>query len=88
VAAAVCGLVFIVLALQLARSGDADRAAPHRLFAFSILYLFVLFAALLASNGSHRWSSTLSARAVPTAAGSVETQSLGTARSSIRSDEV
>jgi heme o synthase len=62
VAAAVCGLIFIVLALQLARSGDADRAAPHRLFAFSILYLFVLFAALLASNGSNRWSSTLSAR--------------------------
>ena len=45
--AGVSGTIFIVLALQLFRSGDTDRRPAHRLFAFSILYLFVLFAALL-----------------------------------------
>ena len=88
VAAAVCGLVFVVLALQLARCSEADRRAPHRLFAFSILYLFVLFAALLAGNGSNRWSSMLPASPASTAAGSGEAESVRTARSSIRSDEV
>jgi protoheme IX farnesyltransferase len=88
VAAAICGAVFIVLALQLGRSSDADRRAPHRLFAFSILYLFVLFAALLAGHGSNRWSWALSARAAPIAAASVEAESIRTARTSTRSDEV
>jgi protoheme IX farnesyltransferase len=50
-AAALCGAIFVFLALQLSRSSEADRRAPHRLFAFSIAYLFVLFAALLAGNG-------------------------------------
>ena len=45
--AAVCGALLVVLALQLHRSGEADRRAAHRLFVFSISYLFVLFAALL-----------------------------------------
>ena len=45
--AAVCGAIFVVLALQLRRSSEADRRAAHRLFVFSIFYLFVLFAALL-----------------------------------------
>jgi heme O synthase-like polyprenyltransferase len=35
----------------LIRSSDADRRPAHHLFAFSILYLFVLFAALLAGKG-------------------------------------
>src|SRR5262245_10690137 len=48
VTVAVCGTVFIALALRL--SSEGDRAA-HRLFAFSILYLFVLFATLLAGKG-------------------------------------
>ena len=43
--AAVCGATFIALALRLVRSSEADRRPAHRLFAFSILYLFVLFAA-------------------------------------------
>ena len=72
-AAAVCGAIFVVLAWQLSRSGKADRRAAHRLFAFSILYLFPLFAALLAINGSN--SSMLSARAAPTAAASLQAQS-------------
>ena len=33
------------------RSSAADRRPAHRLFAFSILYLFVLFAALLTGKG-------------------------------------
>jgi heme o synthase len=67
--ATVCGAILIVLAFQLRRSREPDRRAAHRLFAFSILYLFVLFAALLASSGAARWSSTLSAPTAPIAAG-------------------
>jgi len=51
VAAAVGGATFVALALGLIRSSEADRRPAHRLFAFSILYLFVLFAALLAGKG-------------------------------------
>src|ERR1700733_9785521 len=43
--AAICGALFFLLAHQLNRSGDVDRRAAQRLFAFSIFYLFVLFAA-------------------------------------------
>ena len=50
--AAVCGAAFVALALRLARSREADRRPAHRLFAFSILYLFVLFAALLIGGGA------------------------------------
>src|SRR5579859_5324087 len=44
-AAALGGAVFLTLAARLQRR--AERADARRLFAFSILYLFVLFAALL-----------------------------------------
>ena len=37
----------MVLASKLSRSGEADRQPARRLFAFSIIYLFALFAALL-----------------------------------------
>jgi protoheme IX farnesyltransferase len=93
-AVAVCGAILIALAWQLARSREADRRAAHRLFAFSIVYLFVLFAALLISNGSNRGSSTLSARAGWTAGSSVQPEILpwdvGTASTAItvRADEV
>jgi protoheme IX farnesyltransferase len=50
---ATCGVLFLLLALQLNRSAAADRRAAHRLFVFSIAYLFLLFATLLADhNGS------------------------------------
>ena len=49
--AAICGALFLVLALKLNRSTGADRRAAHRLFVFSIFYLFVLFAALLVDHG-------------------------------------
>ena len=54
--AVLCGAILVVLALQVGNSGSVDRKAARRLFGFSILYLFVLFAALLAS-GSDRASS-------------------------------
>jgi heme o synthase len=70
--AIVCGAILIVLAVQLSRSAEADRRAAHRLFAFSILYLFVLFAALLPGHGGNRWLSMFALRTAPTAAGSVQ----------------
>jgi protoheme IX farnesyltransferase len=74
--AAICGAVFILRALQLGSSNHAGRLAAERLFAFSVLYLFLLFAALLASNGANRWSFMPSARAAPTAAASVDAEPL------------
>jgi protoheme IX farnesyltransferase len=55
-----------VLSLRLRDSRPDDRQAASRLFAFSIFYLFVLFAALLADDTCGPWSSTLPARPVPT----------------------
>jgi protoheme IX farnesyltransferase len=69
VTAAVCGATFMALALRLVRSRAADRRPARRLFAFSILYLFMLFAALLAGNGGERWSLMVSARGAPAAVG-------------------
>ena len=63
----VCGATFIALALQLHRSKVFYRRPAHRVFAFSILYLFVLFAALLAGNGGNRWSLAVSANAAAAA---------------------
>src|SRR5882762_796734 len=74
----ICGAILIVLARQLIRSSEADRGAAHRLFAFSILYLFVLFAALLASHGSNDrnlWSSLFSVGGTSTAAGTAQAES-------------
>ena len=41
------GAIMILLAMQLCKSSNAEKRPAPRLFAFSILYLFVLFAALL-----------------------------------------
>jgi heme o synthase len=54
--------IFIVLACRLGRSPRDDRSAAHRLFAFSITYLFVLFATLLVDHRGVSWSSTLGLR--------------------------
>jgi heme o synthase len=61
--ALVCGGLFVALAIQLHRSSKADRKAAHRLFAFSIAYLFLLFAALLIGSIGNRGSSIPSWRA-------------------------
>jgi heme o synthase len=47
-AAGMSGATMILLAMQLRRSSDAEKRPAPRLFAFSILYLFLLFAMLLA----------------------------------------
>jgi len=54
IAAATCGAVLIGLAFHLHGSKGSDRLAARRLFSFSILYLFALFAALLANNLGNR----------------------------------
>jgi protoheme IX farnesyltransferase len=51
VAAVTGGALFVGLALRLRRAGALYRRAAHRVFAFSIFYLFVLFAALLIDGG-------------------------------------
>jgi len=53
---AICGALFLLLALQLNKSLGADRRAANRLFLFSISYLFVLFAALLIDHGRDSFS--------------------------------
>lgn len=57
-AAAVLGAVFLAHGVRVLRSkageanaGPSDHRAAGRMFAFSILYLFVLFAAVLAEHG-------------------------------------
>jgi protoheme IX farnesyltransferase len=55
VIATVCGALFLLLAYRLNKSGT-DRRAAHRLFLFSISYLFVLFAALLFDHGGGAFS--------------------------------
>jgi heme o synthase len=55
--AVVCGVIFLLLAGQLNRSTGVDRRAAHRLFLFSIFYLFALFAALLVDHGGESFSS-------------------------------
>jgi heme o synthase len=58
--AAICGALFLLLSLQLTRNVGADRRTAHRLFVFSISYLFVLFAALLIDHGGGSFSPTRS----------------------------
>jgi len=62
VVALASGAVFLALALQLRRSPESDRHAAQRLFLFSITYLFLLFAALLANSTDTRSPSTASSR--------------------------
>jgi heme o synthase len=70
--AAICGAILIVLAFQLSRrSSEADRRAAHRLFVFSITYLFVLFAALLVDSSGRSWLSVPASQGARAAAGFV-----------------
>jgi protoheme IX farnesyltransferase len=87
IVAATCGAVLVTLAVQLHGSKGSDRRTAQHLFAFSILYLFVLFAALLANNLGDRWSSALLTRTEPTSIallqGDTPAGPLGNARNSI-----
>ena len=60
---AICSALFLLLALKLRKSVGADRRAAHRLFLVSILYLFVLFAALLIDHGGGSFSRVPTAHA-------------------------
>ena len=51
VAAAVAGAVMLALAWQVYRERNPDDRASKHLFAFSILYLFLLYAVLLIERG-------------------------------------
>ena len=53
--AALLGAAMILMTMQLDRgSGRLEAIAARRLFAFSILYIFVLFVALLADTAMPR----------------------------------
>jgi protoheme IX farnesyltransferase len=56
--AVIGGALFIGLAVQVRRAGMFSRRAARRLFAFSIVYLFALFAAFLVDAGG-KASATL-----------------------------
>jgi len=60
--AVICGAVFAGLAFRLHRSGDADRRDASRLFVFSIFYMSVLFAALLADHSGDQRAIVSSAQ--------------------------
>jgi protoheme IX farnesyltransferase len=74
---AICGTLFLLLALRLNRSIGADRGAAHRLFVFSIFYLFVLFAALLIDHEGSSISPMPSSRGSRTVQVHVELKSGG-----------
>jgi heme o synthase len=92
--AVICGGTFIGLAFRLRRSGGTDRRDASRLFVFSIFYLFLLFAALLADHRGDPSSSIPSSRGARAGAATVQAARLtcpvGTACSftSVRADEV
>jgi protoheme IX farnesyltransferase len=92
--ALVCGVVFVVLAFRLRRGRDIDRRDASHLFVFSIFYLFLLFAALLADHSANRWASVPSARTAPAAGQSLQAACLsrsiqtGCSFTSVQADEV
>jgi protoheme IX farnesyltransferase len=92
--AVICGAVFAGLAFRLHRSGDADRRDASRLFVFSIFYMSVLFAALLADHNGDRSSSMAPARTARAAVQSLQGVSLarcvraGCSSTSVQADEV
>jgi protoheme IX farnesyltransferase len=72
--AVTCSVLLVVLALRLNRSSTSDRRAARRLFVFSISYLFLLFAALLADHVGEPGSSTLSTRGARIGGGSIQAE--------------
>ena len=57
--AAALGAVFLALAWQIYRmpESDTEMKPARRLFAYSMLYLFLLFAILLVEGGSYGWAA-------------------------------
>lgn len=75
--ALISSAIFVALAFQLSRSSEADRRASHRLFVFSIAYLFVLFTALLIDPGAR--ASMLASRGARADAGAIHSEVLSAA---------
>jgi len=65
--AAICGAALVVLAFQFGKAHATDRRSAHRLFVFSIVYLFMLFAALLVDHDRSLGSFTLTSHGAWTA---------------------
>jgi heme o synthase len=86
--AAVCGALFLGLAFQLSRSGEADRRAAHRLFVFSISYLFVLFAAVSIDRGAASSPSSRSSHGARIDAGSGVATQITRSSTNVRAREV
>jgi protoheme IX farnesyltransferase len=92
--AAICGAIFVVLAFRLRNSSATDQRNASRLFVFSIFYLFLLFAALLADHRSDPSSSTLASRGARPDAASIQAERLtcpvrtGCSFTGVRTDEV
>jgi heme o synthase len=72
--AALLGAIFVAFAIRVSWGRGADSRAAHRLFAFSIFYLFAVFAALLASG--NRSPTVLVACPTGGAVGSLQAVSL------------
>src|SRR4030081_761297 len=71
----ICGSLFLLLGGQLNRNIGANGRTAHRLFVFSISYLFVLFGALLVDHGGDSFSLMRASHAGRTV-GSVHTELL------------
>jgi protoheme IX farnesyltransferase len=80
--AAICGVLFLGLAFRLSRSDGADRRAARRLFVFSIVYLFALFAALMIDRSAGSSPSMQPSRGARI--GAVSMQAIKVTRNSIR----
>jgi protoheme IX farnesyltransferase len=80
--AAICGVLFLGLAFRLSRSDEADRRAARRLFVFSIVYLFALFAALMIDRSAGSSPSMQPSRGARI--GAVSMQAIKVTRNSIR----
>jgi protoheme IX farnesyltransferase len=52
ITALLLSIVFLLLAIRLSMCSEVDYHAAHRLFIFSIVYLFLPFAAILVDHGS------------------------------------
>jgi heme o synthase len=65
VIAATWGALFIAIALRLSRMREGDAPVAQRLFVFSIAYLFLLFAAMLANHDGGRTQASLSSPGAP-----------------------
>ncbi|WP_342741024.1 heme o synthase [Bradyrhizobium sp. B117] len=75
------GAIFLLLALKLNSSAATDRHVAYRLFVFSIAYLFLLFASLLADHNNNAPAPTRQALDSRSNVSSLTAQQPGTTHS-------